>query len=78
VSRTGDRYKLSKYAKTVNGEDLGNVLEVENDYVLAEGESKFYIPTYLIEKYDDNTLWFKINEDEARNKFMIATAPVRI
>ena len=73
-----DRHKLSsKQAKSVNGKNLGSVREVENNYVLAECESKFYIPTYLIEKYDDSTLWFKIDEDEAKSKFMLATAPVR-
>ena len=74
-----DRNKLSsKQAKCVNGKMLGNVQEVEDGYVLTEGESKFYIPTYLIDKYDGNALWFKIDEDEARSKFKIATAPVRI
>lgn len=37
-------------------------------------ESKFYAPAYLIEKYVDGTLWFKIDDDEAKSKFMIATA----
>ena len=49
--------------------------EVENNYVLTEGESKYYIPTYFIQKYEDDTLWFKINEDEAKNKFMLGTTP---
>lgn len=43
-------------------------------YVLIEDESKFYLPAYLIEKYDGNTLWFKIDGNEAKSKFMIATA----
>jgi len=71
-------YKLSgKQAKTVNDKDIGNVQEVENNYVLTEGESKFYIPTYLIEKYVDGILWYKIDEDEAKSKFMMATELVR-
>lgn len=45
-----DEFNLSgKQAKSVDGMPLGNVLEVENNYVLTENESKFYIPTYLIE-----------------------------
>lgn len=71
-----DRYKIpGKQAKSVDGKMLGNVREVENNYVLTEGESKYYIPTYFIQKYDDYTLWFKINEDEAKNKFMLGTTP---
>jgi hypothetical protein len=63
---------------------LGNVREVVSDYVLTEDESKFYIPAYLIEKYDGDVLCFKIGDvlcfkidgDEAKSKFMIAAAPV--
>ena len=73
-----DRYKLSSIqAKSVNGKMLGNIREVDDNYILAEGESRFYIPTYLIDKFDGNTLWFKIDEDEAKSKFIIATAPAR-
>lgn len=79
MSRWIDRSKLSnKQTKSVNGKILGNIRKVEDDYVLTEGESKFYIPTYLIEKFDGDSLWFKINDEEATSKFMIATAPARI
>lgn len=54
---------------------LGKVLEVQNNYVLIEDESKFFIPAYLIEKYEGGTLWFKIDEDDAKSKFIVATAP---
>ena len=71
-----DEFNLSgKQAKSVNGMLLGKVREVENNYVLIEDESKFYIPAYLIEKYDGDILWFKIDEDDAKSKFMVATAP---
>jgi hypothetical protein len=67
----------SKQAKSVDGKDLGDVLEVESNYILTENESKFYIPTYLIEKYEGGNLWFRIDEDEAKSKFKIATEPFR-
>ena len=54
-----------KQAKCVDGKHLGSLREVENNYVLTEDESKFYIPAYLIEKYDGNKLWFKIDVNEA-------------
>jgi len=74
-----DQHNLSsRQAKSVNGKELGNVQEVADNYVLTEGESKFYIPIYLIEKYDVDALWFKISEDEAKSKFMIAKEPPRI
>lgn len=72
-------YNLSsKQTKSVDGRMLGTIREVEDNYVLTDGEPRFYIPVYLIEKFDGDTLWFKIDEDEARSKFMIATAPARI
>jgi thioredoxin-related protein len=38
---------------------------------------QIYIPTYLIEKYDGNALWFKIDEDEPRtSKYGIQGIPV--
>ena len=63
---------LRKQAKSINDEELGIVQDVEDDYVLAQGKFRFYILMYLIEKYDGNSLWFRINEDEAISKFMIA------
>jgi hypothetical protein len=76
MSRWIDRDKLSsRQAKSANGKTLGNIREVEENYVVTEGESKFYIPTYLIEKFDGDSLFFKIDEDEAKSKFMIAKAP---
>ena len=63
---------LRKQAKSINDEELGIVQDVEDDYVLAQGKFRFYIPMYLIEKYDGNSLWFRINEDEAISKFMTA------
>jgi hypothetical protein len=71
-----DEFNLSgKQAKSVNGMLLGKVLEVQNNYVLIEDESKFFIPAYLIEKYEGGILWFKIDEDDAKSKFIVATAP---
>jgi hypothetical protein len=71
-----DEFKLSgKQTKSADGKILGNIREIENNYILTENESKFYVPRYLIEKYDGNTLWFKIDEEEAKNKFMLATSP---
>jgi len=74
-----DRYKISnKKARSFDGKDLGKIKEVENNYVLIEGESKFYIPTYFIQKYEDGNLWFKIDEDEVKSRFMILKELVRV
>jgi hypothetical protein len=46
----------SKQAKSFDGKDLGDVREVESNYIIIENEPKFYIPTYLIEKYEGGKL----------------------
>ena len=72
-----DRYKIpGKEAKSTDGKSLGNIREMDSSYVLTDGEPNFYIPRYLIEKYDGNALWFKIDADEAKDKFMLGTVPV--
>jgi hypothetical protein len=63
---------LRKQVKSINDVVLGTVWDVDDDYLLTQGKFRFYIPVYLIDKYDGNSLWFRINEDEAKSKFMIA------
>lgn len=58
---------LRKQAKSINDVELGIVQDVEDDYVLTQGRFGF-----LMEKYDGNSLWFRITEDEAKSKFMVA------
>ena len=65
-----------KGARDVNDQDLGKILEVDHNYVLIEkgtsnNDERFYIPLYLLEKYDQNTLWFRIDQEEAKNNFKV-------
>ena len=70
-----------KKAKDVNNEDLGEVQEVDQNYILIQktttsyNNERFYIPMYLVEKYDANTLWFRIDQEEAKNNFIINSQP---
>jgi hypothetical protein len=71
-----------KEARDVNDKDLGEVQEVDHNYLLIQrGETsynnneRFYIPMYLVEKYDGNTIWFRIDQEEARNNFIINSQP---
>ena len=71
-----NEFKISgKQTKSADVKMLGNIRELENNYVLTENESAFYIPRYLIDKYDGNALWFKIDKAEAKSKFMLGTVP---
>jgi len=75
-------FNLSKReARDVNDQELGKVLEVDRNYVLIEkgtsyNDGRFYIPLYLLEKYDENTLWFRIDQEEAKNDFTIYSQPI--
>ena len=70
-----------KGARDVNDQDLGKILEVDHNYVLIEkgtsnNDERFYILLYLLEKYDQNTLWFRIDQEEAKNNFTVYSQPL--
>jgi hypothetical protein len=48
--------------------DLGEVQEVGKNFVLTQkgtlSKEKFYIPKYLVNGYDGDTLWFNISEGD--------------
>jgi uncharacterized protein (TIGR02271 family) len=70
---------VKKEARGINNEDLGEVQEIGDTYVLVQkgliNKDKFYIPKYLAEGYDGNALWFKVSEEEAKSSFVKDSAP---
>jgi hypothetical protein len=70
---------IKKEARGKNDEDLGEVQEIGDTYVLTQkglvSKEKFYIPKYLVEGYDGDKLYFRVTEDEARNSFVRDSAP---
>jgi hypothetical protein len=58
--------------------DLGEVQEVGRNYVLTQkgtiSKEKYYIPKYLVDGYDGDTLWFNISEGD-KSGFVRETAP---
>ena len=71
---------LKKKARGINDENLGEVREVTQDYVLVEkgalNKEKLYIPRDLAIGYDNNTLIFNITAEEAKKKFLRDSPPV--
>lgn len=63
-----------KEARDKNDEDLGEVQEVGDTYVLVQkgliNKERFYIPQDEVESYDGEVLRFKLSEDEIRNKYL--------
>jgi uncharacterized protein (TIGR02271 family) len=70
---------IKKEARGSSDEDLGEVQEVGQDYVLVKrgmiNKDKFYIPKDQVESYDGSVLRFRISEDDARNRFLRDSPP---
>jgi hypothetical protein len=48
--------------------DFGEVQEVEQHYILTQkgriSKENFYIPKYLVQRFDGNTLWLNASQDQ--------------
>ena len=70
---------IKKEARGSNDEDLGEVQEVTDGYVLVQrgmiNKEKFYIPQDQVESYDGSVLRFTISEDEIKSKYMSDMPP---
>jgi uncharacterized protein (TIGR02271 family) len=71
---------IKKEARGSDDEDLGEVKEIDRNYVLVQkgliNKEKFYIPKNMAESYDGSVLRFNISKDEVRNRFMGDSPPV--
>src|SRR4051812_7908324 len=70
---------IKKESRGSNDEDLGEVQEVTDGYVLVQrgmiNKEKFYIPQDQAESYGGSVLRFRISEDEIINKYMSDIPP---
>jgi uncharacterized protein (TIGR02271 family) len=68
-----------KEARGSNDEDLGEVQEVSQNYVLVQrgilNKEKFYIPRDLAESYDGTLLRFRISKEDAETRFLRDSPP---
>jgi hypothetical protein len=50
--------------------DFGEVQEILGEYIITQkgnvAKDRFYIPKNLVERFDGNTLYFKVTKDEAK------------
>jgi hypothetical protein len=71
---------LKKEARGLDNADLGEVQEVSSEYIITQKGTlvvdKFYIPKNLVDRFDGNTVWFKITEEEANKYKEYATKPL--
>ena len=65
---------IKKEARGKNDEDLGEVQEIGDTYVLVQkgliNKERFYIPQDEVESYDGDVLRFKLSEDDIRSKYL--------
>ena len=70
---------IKKEARGSNDEDLGEVQDVTDGYVLVQkgliNKEKFYIPQDQAESYDGSVLRFKISEEEIKSRYMSDMPP---
>ena len=70
---------IKKEARGSGDEDLGEVQEVGQDYVLVQkgmlSKQKFYIPKDQVQSYDGNTLRFRISEADAKARYLRDSPP---
>ena len=70
---------IKKEARGKNDEDLGEVQEVGDTYVVVQkgliNKEKFYIPQDKVESYDGTVLRFKISEEDARSEYLGDLSP---
>ena len=70
---------IKKEARGKNDEDLGEVQEIGDTYVLVQkgliNKERFYIPQDEVESYDGDVLRFKLSEDDIRSKYLVDVPP---
>lgn len=71
---------IKKEASGINDEDLGEVKEVGDTYVLVQkgviNKEKYYVPQNEVESYDGNILRFKLSEEEIKSKYLGDSPPL--
>jgi len=71
---------IKKEARDIDNEEIGEVQEVTQDYLLVEkgliNKEKFYIPRNLVASYNGTTLIFSMTFQDLKNKFLRASPPV--
>jgi hypothetical protein len=61
---------IKKEARGLGEADLGEVQEISGEYIITQkgnvGKDKFYIPKDLLERFDGNTVYLRVTEEEAK------------
>jgi uncharacterized protein (TIGR02271 family) len=71
---------IKKEARGKNDEDLGEVQEVGDTYILVQkgliNKEKFYIPQNEVESYNGDILRFRLSEEDIKSKYLQDSPPL--
>jgi hypothetical protein len=61
---------IKKEARGLGEADLGEVQEISGEYIITQkgnvNKDKFYIPKDLLERFDGNTVYLRVTEEDAK------------
>ncbi len=68
-----------KKVKTNEGKDIGEIKEISQNHLRLEkgtiSKDKFWIPKYLVDTFDGESVWLSANEDEVRERYLFGQEP---
>jgi hypothetical protein len=61
---------IKKEARGIDDYDLGEVEEVDEEYVITKkgvvDKDRFFLPRNKVNRFDGDKLWFEVTKDEAK------------
>lgn len=63
---------IKKKAKGIDNIDLGEIQKITSEYIITEkkdadtnkNKDKIFIPRNLLERWDEDNVWFQVTEEE--------------
>ena len=63
---------INKKAKGIDNIDLGEIQKITSEYIITEkkdtdtnkDKDKIFIPRNLLERWDEDNVWFQVTEEE--------------
>ncbi|MGI9011916.1 MAG: hypothetical protein ACR2F1_12110 [Nitrososphaeraceae archaeon] len=63
---------INKKAKGIDNIDLGKIQKITSEYIITEkkdtdinkDKDKIFIPRNLLERWDEDNVWFQVTEEE--------------
>ena len=63
---------INKKAKGIGNIDIGEIQKITSEYIITEkkdidinkNKNKIYIPRNLVERWDEDNVWFQVTEED--------------